>query len=104
MDDVKTISVLGLGKLGAPMVASFAHQGFRVIGVDVDAHKIEAVGSGRAPVFEPRLDEMLAANKERITATTDLEGAVRESEATFIVVATPSEAAGNFSLRFVLPA
>jgi UDPglucose 6-dehydrogenase len=100
---LKTISVLGLGKLGAPLAACFAARGFRVTGVDVDKKKVEAINEGVAPVSEPGLAELIAECESRLSATQDAEAAIRESEATFIVVSTPSEAEGGFSLRYVLP-
>jgi UDPglucose 6-dehydrogenase len=105
MTDVpKTLAVVGLGKLGSPMVACLAAKGFDVIGVDVDDQKVAAVADGKAPVFEPELAELLAANRERISATTDLRTAVLRSDVTFVVVATPSDDEGGFSLQWVLPA
>jgi UDPglucose 6-dehydrogenase len=98
------ISVVGLGKLGAPMAACFAAKGFDVIAVDVDARKVDAVNRGEPPVFEPRLAEMLACGKGRLKATQDIETAVLATTITFVVVATPSEPDGGFSLRFVLSA
>jgi UDPglucose 6-dehydrogenase len=97
------VSVIGLGKLGAPMAAAMAARGMRVIGVDADAAKVEAMQQGRPPVFEPGLAEALGAAQGRLTATQSVEDAVRDSEITFIVVATPAEADGSFSLRYVLP-
>ncbi len=55
----KTISVIGLGKLGAPMAACFGTRGFGVLGVDQDARKVEVMNHAIPPVFEPRLDELL---------------------------------------------
>jgi UDPglucose 6-dehydrogenase len=98
-----SISVIGLGKLGSPLAACFAARGFRVTAVDVDAKKVAAINSGNLPVHEPGLQELLQATEGRLTATRDVEGAVRGSDATFIVVNTPSEADGGFSLRYVLP-
>jgi UDPglucose 6-dehydrogenase len=103
-DEPRTLSVVGLGKLGAPMVACLAAKGFDVAAVDVDEQKVAAIAAGRAPTFEPQLDELLAANRTRIHATTDLRAAVSSSDLTFIVVATPSDAEGGFSLKWVLPA
>jgi UDPglucose 6-dehydrogenase len=100
---LKSISVMGLGKLGSPVAACFAARGFRVIGVDVDAKKVEAINAGTAPVAEPGLTELIGEAEGRLSATKDAEEAVRESEATFIVVSTPSEASGGFSLKYVLP-
>jgi UDPglucose 6-dehydrogenase len=99
----KSISVIGLGKLGSPIAACFAASGFRVVGVDVDAKKVEAINAGIAPVTEPGLAELIGESEGRLSATQDVEAAVRESEATFIVVSTPSEPNGGFSLRYVLP-
>jgi UDPglucose 6-dehydrogenase len=100
---VRSISVLGLGKLGAPLAAAFAARGFRVTGADVDVKKVEAVNRGEAPVNEPGLAELMLESGGRLSATESVEAAVRDSEATFIVVSTPSEPNGGFSLRYVLP-
>lgn len=99
----QTISVIGLGKLGAPLAACLAHKGYPVIGVDSNPRTVEALNQGKAPVYEPGLAEMIAANRERLKAQDDITDAVLRSEVTFIVVATPSDAEGGFSLRYVLP-
>lgn len=96
-------SVIGLGKLGSPLAACLAAKGLRVVGVDADPRKVEALNQGRPPVFEPRLAEMINASAGRLRATTSIAAAVAASEITFIVVATPSEPDGGFSLRFALP-
>jgi UDPglucose 6-dehydrogenase len=98
------LSIIGLGKLGAPMVAVMAHKGHAVVGVDVNPAAVQALQQGRAPVKEPSLDEMIQANRERITATQDLEAALLATEATFIIVPTPSSQDGTFSMDFVLKA
>lgn len=100
---VRSISVLGLGKLGAPLAAAFAARGFRVVGADVDAKKVEAVNRGEAAVHEPGLAELMRESEGRLSATQMVEEAVRDTEASFIVVSTPSEPDGGFSLRYVLP-
>src|SRR5258708_19475754 len=97
------VSVIGLGKLGAPMAACFAARGFQVIAVDLDAQKVDAIGRGVPPVHEPGLAELLLESKGCLSATQDTEAAVRDSEATFIVVGTPSEPDGGFSLRYPIP-
>src|SRR6267154_1147207 len=99
---VSTISVIGLGKLGAPIAACFAARGFQVVAADIDAQKVDAIGRGVPPVHEPGLTELLQESLGRLVATLDTEAAVRDSEATFIVVSTPSEADGGFSLRYAL--
>ncbi len=101
--DRPVLSVIGLGKLGSPMAACFAARGFRVIGVDNNPHTVSAIDQGRAPVFEPNLEETIAAGRANLIATTDLRTAVLDSRVTFIIVPTPSEEDGSFSLKFVLP-
>jgi len=100
---IKSVSVIGLGKLGAPMAACFASKGYQVLGVDADLRKVEAIRQGRSPVFEPHLPELLAASNGRLRVTDDIEAAVMDTDVTFIVVATPSELGGGFSLDYVLP-
>lgn len=104
MEKKVTLSVIGLGKLGAPMAACLAAKGFPVIGVDVDARKVDALNRAQAPVFEPGLPELLQVAKTRLKATQDIPTAVLNSEVTFVVVPTPSEPDGSFSLRYVLQA
>jgi UDPglucose 6-dehydrogenase len=100
---VKSISVMGLGKLGSPLAACLAARGYRVTAVDLDASKVDAINRGAAPVHEPGLMELIQESEGRLTATQDTEAAFRGSDATFIVVNTPSEPNGGFSLRYVLP-
>ncbi len=98
------ISVIGLGKLGMPMAAVLAHKGHTIVGVDVNPQTVAAVNQGKAPVNEPGLQEMIDRNRDRISATSSIEEAVLSTEATFIMVPTPSEPDGRFSLRFVMSA
>jgi UDPglucose 6-dehydrogenase len=93
------VSIVGLGKLGASMVAAIASRGGEVIGVDVVAAAVDAVAAGRAPVQETDLDATLAANRARIRATLDVGAAVRDSSITFVIVPTPSDARGAFSFE-----
>jgi UDPglucose 6-dehydrogenase len=96
------VSVIGLGKLGAPIAAAMAARGLRVIGVDTDGSKVDAINQGRPPVFETGLAEAILAAQGRLTATRSIDEAVQDSEITFIVVATPADPDGNFSLCQVL--
>jgi UDPglucose 6-dehydrogenase len=98
------LSIIGLGKLGAPMAAVMAHKGHTVIGVDVNAALVSALNQGRAPLFEPGLAEMIQANRERLSATESYRDAVLATEATFIMVPTPSDEDGRFSMHVVLEA
>jgi len=101
---LSSVSIIGLGKLGAPMAACFAARGFTVHAVDLNPRKVDAMSRGVPPVQEPGLAELLAESGGRISATRDIEAAVYASAATFVVVATPSEPDGGFSLRYAVPA
>jgi UDPglucose 6-dehydrogenase len=95
-----TLSIIGLGKLGASMVAGIADRGIPVIGVDVKRRAVELVNEGRAPVQETDLEKTLSRNKERIRATMSHEEAICGSELTFVIVPTPSDERGAFSLEY----
>jgi UDPglucose 6-dehydrogenase len=98
---VKTLSVIGIGKLGLPLAAYCAHKGYKVIGVDVSKATVESVNKGVSPIYEPGLDELLKHSHGRLTATTDYKFAVENSDVTFILVPTPSEDHGGFSNKLV---
>ena len=100
----QTISVIGLGRLGAPFAACLASKGYGVIAVDVDAEKVRRVNDGMAPVFEPGLEKLLQAHRQKLRATVSYEEAIANSDVTFILVPTPSDGQGAFSLRYVLEA
>ena len=98
------ISIIGLGKLGSPMAALFAGKGHTIIGADVNPVAVDLLNKGTAPVHEPELQDWITRNKARLSATTDGFEAVRKTDATFVVVPTPSEPDGTFSLRYVIAA
>ena len=93
-------SVVGLGKLGASMAAAIASRGFNVIGVDVNQRVVDLVNAGHAPVQETNLEETIAANQERLRATLSHHEAILNSDVTFVVVPTPSDERGAFSLQY----
>ncbi len=98
------VSVVGLGKLGAPLAAVLASRGFSIIGLDVNKVLVDALNAGKMPIVEPQLNELIAANRERLSATMDANEAIQKSDASFVIVPTPSDKSGFFSNRFVLQA
>jgi len=100
----KSISIVGLGKLGTPIAVSWASRGFNVIGVDVDENKVLNINKGISPVFEPEVGRLLKYYKKNIKATSSMELAIKNTDFTIIIVATPSEIGGKFSLKYILPA
>jgi UDPglucose 6-dehydrogenase len=98
------VSVIGLGKLGASMAAALASRGFHVIGADVNPAAVAAVNDGRAPVYETDLEATIAANRDRLRATEDTTEAVLGSDVSFVIVPTPSDERGAFSVRLAAQA
>src|SRR5258708_3567179 len=98
------ISVRGLGKLGSPMQAVMAHKGHPVVGVDMNPRTVAAINSGQAPVKEPRLQEMITANRERISATHSYEEALLATDVTMIMVPAPSGPDGRCAMSYVMSA
>ena len=100
---MKSISVFGLGYVGAVSSVCLAHKGNRVIGVDLNPLKVQQLDSGRTPIVEAKVEEMAAeANKAcRLHATSDAVAAVAETEISFICVGTPSQRNGKLDLSGV---
>lgn len=94
------VSVVGLGKLGVCMAAAMASKGHEVIGVDVNPDTIRKVNIGQAPVIEPHLQDYMTANRNRFMATDCYKDAIGNTNLTFIVVPTPSEDNGFFSIKY----
>jgi UDPglucose 6-dehydrogenase len=99
----KRVSVVGMGKLGACMAAAIASRGHETIGVDVQAQTVKALQQKRPPVFEPGLAELMAQSDGRLRGTGDYLQTI-QTDITFVVVPTPSNPDGGFSLRFVCEA
>ena len=86
------VSVIGTGYLGATHAACMSSLGFEVIGVDVDAAKIELLTTGRVPFYEPGLEELLQKEiaSGRLTFTRDFK-AIADADVHFICVGTPQQ-------------
>ena len=98
---VERISVIGLGKLGLCLAAVLADSGFKVTGVDVDGQKVDTVNRGKSTIYEAGLAGLITANRSSLSATSDYDMAIAATQATFVVVPTPSDASGGFSLSCV---
>ncbi len=103
MQSIKSISVCGLGKLGACMAATFAARGFDVVGIDIDPEKIRKMNAGEPPVDEPLLAETMEAAKGRLKATNDPAEAVKTG-VSFFIPPSPSLPDGSFSNEYLLKA
>ncbi|MDB5296228.1 MAG: GDP-mannose 6-dehydrogenase [Phycisphaerales bacterium] len=84
------ISIVGTGYVGLVTGVCLAEKGHRVVCVDVDGAKVEAINAGRPPIHEDGLPELLAKHAgTNLTATTDLTAAVLGSDVTFVATGTP---------------
>jgi GDP-mannose 6-dehydrogenase len=94
------ISVFGLGYVGAVSAACLARDGHRVIGCDIDETKLELIRSGRTPIVEDGMPELIAAahRSGRLTATDNPGHALQDSELSFVCVGTPSLRGGGQDL------
>ena len=97
------ISVFGIGYVGVVSAACLAKDGHEVIAVDVDQGKIDAINAGNSPIVEEGIDELVrevvAAGK--LTATSDTQHAIDNTDASFICVGTPSAPDGSVGLSYV---
>ncbi len=98
------VAVIGSGYVGLVAGACFAESGNSVICVDIDEAKIEGLKQGIIPIYEPGLKEMVLRNcsEGRLTFTTDIEAAVKNSLINFIAVGTPPGEDGSADLKYVL--
>jgi GDP-mannose 6-dehydrogenase len=97
------VSVFGLGYVGAVSVACLADRGHDVIGIDVNAAKADLIASGRSPIVEAGLEDLLRKGVAagRIRATTDTALAIAQTDLSLICVGTPSNANGSLDLSYV---
>jgi UDPglucose 6-dehydrogenase len=98
------IAVVGSGYVGLVLGACLAENGNTVACVDKDESKVATLRTGRMPIYEPGLEELVVRNQheERLSFTTDLPGAVRASTIVFIAVGTPQGEDGAADLQHVI--
>jgi UDPglucose 6-dehydrogenase len=101
------VAMIGSGYVGLVSGACFADFGHEVVCVDKDKAKIAALNAGEVPIYEPGLTDLVAANAKagRLKFTTDLASAVKDADAVFIAVGTPSRRGdGHADLSYVFDA
>lgn len=98
------ISLVGLGKLGLPLLSTFAKNEQKIIGVDVDATKIEMLEDNQLPFYETNLKEYLISGRHNIDYANDFKQITDETDVAIILVNTPSNEKGEFSNKYIYDA
>ena len=97
------ISIFGIGYVGCVSAACFARAGHEVIGVDVNPTKVDIINSGKSPIVEPGINELIhdEVKARRLSATTDSSEAIKASDISLVCVGTPSKPNGSLNLEHV---
>lgn len=97
------LSIFGLGYVGSVSAACFARDGHEVIGVDVNPLKVEIINSGKSPIVEPQLEELIskAVSEKLLRATTQPAEGIANSDVSLVCVGTPGNVNGSLDLRHV---
>ncbi len=101
---MKSISIFGLGYVGAVTAACLASRGYKVIGVDPNPVKVDRIRQGSSPIIEAEMQSMIesAHHTGLLTATTDPSEAVSNSDISFISVGTPTYRNGKLDLSHIV--
>lgn len=91
------IAIIGTGYVGLVSGTCFSEFGHDVVCVDKDKEKIEALKNGKIPIYEPGLEELVKSNVDanRLIFTLDMSFAVKNADAVFIAVGTPTSRRGD---------
>jgi UDPglucose 6-dehydrogenase len=97
------LCIIGSGYVGLTTGACFAEVGHKVICVDNDQRKIDALLAGKIPIYEPGLEELVHRNvsSHRLSFTNSIEHGVDNSQIIFIAVPTPPQPDGSVDLSYI---
>ena len=97
------ISIFGIGYVGCVSAACFAHAGHDVIGVDVNPTKVDIINSGKSPIVEPQMNELIheVVKAGKLRATSDSMEAVKASDISLVCVGTPSRKNGSLESGYL---
>jgi UDPglucose 6-dehydrogenase len=101
MINTDKICLIGLGKLGLPLLCTFAKNGQKIIGLDVDKNKIGLLKNKQTPFYEPSLEQYLNDGFDNIFLNQTYETVLDETDVAIILVNTPSNQYGEFSNNYI---
>ncbi|HDZ41764.1 MAG TPA: UDP-glucose/GDP-mannose dehydrogenase family protein [Bacteroidetes bacterium] len=98
------ITIIGTGYVGLVSGTCLAETGISVQCIDKDRDKIDKLNQGIIPIYEPGLAPMVKRNIDagRLEFSTDIRGALRDSQAVLIAVGTPPDEDGSADLKYVM--
>lgn len=98
------IAILGLGYVGCTAAGCIASQGHHVLGIDVSAGKVETLNSGKSPVYEPGLDDLIAKARTDglLEATTEIGDKLDDCDIAIVCVGTPSGVDGAHNMSYIV--
>ncbi len=98
------ITVVGTGYVGLVTGTCLAESGANVICVDIDVEKVNKMKAGIVPIYEPHLDVLFQRNikQGRLSFTTNLEEAIKDSTIIFLALPTPPGEDGSADLSYIL--
>ncbi len=95
------VAIIGTGYVGLTTGVCLAFLGHKVTCVDADVKKVESLGRGEVPFFEPHLADLVAAARGNLSYTTDYGQAIPPAEVIFIAVGTPPGQSGAPDLKYL---
>ncbi len=100
---MRHIAIIGTGYVGLVSGSGISDFGHKVICADIDEEKIKLLQTGKIPIYEPGLDELVERNTkaERLSFSTDVGKTIRDSEVIFIAVSTPQKENGEADISAV---
>ncbi len=96
------IAIAGTGYVGLVLGAVLGNFDHKVTCVDIDENKIKKMRSGKSPIFESGLEDLMKSGKKNISYTTDYKAAYKDADCIFICVGTPEKADGEANLEYVM--
>ncbi len=98
------ISIFGLGYVGAVTAACLAKEGHKIVGVDISREKVNQISAGTSPIVEALIGDVIAdvVDRRMLSATTDTQAAIANTDVSIICVGTPSKENGDVDLTQIL--
>ncbi|MBN2524263.1 MAG: UDP-glucose/GDP-mannose dehydrogenase family protein [Bacteroidales bacterium] len=97
------ISIFGLGYVGCVSIGCLAANSHKIIGVDINKHKVDLINKGKPTIIEAGIDELIATGSKKglISATNDARQAILDTDISFICSGTPSSPTGHLNLNSI---